>query len=183
MSNGRSPLSGPERAGTRREMKLRAALGESLIYTRGTVPETGVAWTTALEIAESLDDVEYRLRSLRGVWFFHISTSRHRVALALAERFCTLAANRPDPNDRLVGERLLGVTQYSLGDLPGARRHLERVLADYVTSDDKHIIRLQIDLRAGARMFLARILGCRAFRIRRGARQKAASRTPARPIT
>jgi predicted ATPase len=147
----------------RREMKLHAALGASLIYTRGACRETGAAWTTAFEIAERLDDADYQLRSLRGLWSFHSSNSRHRVALALAEEFCTLAANRPDPNDRLVGERLLGVTQYSLGDLPSARRHLERVLADYVTSDYRHIIRFQLDLRLTARVALARILWLQGF--------------------
>ena len=50
---------------TRREMKLYAALGASLINTRGaTGPEIGAAWTKALEIAENLDDAEYQLRSL-----------------------------------------------------------------------------------------------------------------------
>jgi hypothetical protein len=117
----------------RREMKLQAALGASLMYTGGADPEIGAAWTRALAIAEGLDNAEYRWRSLWGPWFSHSSDSRRRVALA--ERFYTLAANRPDPNDRLMGERIMGVTQHSLGDLPRAPRHLERVLADYVTSD------------------------------------------------
>jgi predicted ATPase len=52
------------------EMKLRAALGASLRYTRGAVPEVGTAWTRALEIAGSLGDVEYQLRALWGLWFF-----------------------------------------------------------------------------------------------------------------
>lgn len=122
-----------------------------------------MAWTTALEIAENLDDVEYRLRSIRGLWFFHISSSQHRVALALAERFCTLAANRSGLDHRLTGERMLGLTQYSLGDLPSTRRHLERVLADYVTSDYQHIVRFQLDLRVTARVFLARVLWLQGF--------------------
>jgi len=35
--------------------------------------------------------------------------SAHRAALALAQSFGTLAAKLPDPNDRLIGERLIGV--------------------------------------------------------------------------
>jgi predicted ATPase len=72
-------------------------------------------------------------------------------------------ANRSDPNDRLIGDRLIGVTQHYLGDLPSARHHLERALADYVTSDDKHIIRFQVDLRATVRVFLARTLWLQGF--------------------
>jgi hypothetical protein len=114
-------------------MKLHAALGESLIHTRGPAgSETGAAWTKVLEIAEGLDDADYRLQALRGLWFFHISVGEYRVALTLAQRFCTLAANRPDPNDRLIGERMIGVSQHYLGDLPSARCHVERVLAHYV---------------------------------------------------
>src|SRR6202043_4237944 len=47
------------------EMKLHAALGASQVHTGAvTVPEIGAAWTRALEIAESLDNAEYQLRSL-----------------------------------------------------------------------------------------------------------------------
>jgi predicted ATPase len=89
----------------RREMRLQIALGTSLINTTAaTTPELGAAWTKALELAESLEDAEYQLRSLRGLWSFNLNGGRHRVALALAQRFCTLAAKRPNPNDRLLGE-------------------------------------------------------------------------------
>jgi hypothetical protein len=82
----------------------------------------------------------------------------------LAERFCALAANRPDPNDRLIGERIIGVSQYYLGDLPSARRHLKRVLADYVAPGDRsHIIRFQLDMRVSARVYLALILWLQGF--------------------
>ena len=68
---------------TRHEMKLQAALGASLIYIRNG-PETGAAWTKALEVAEGLDNAEYRLRSLLGLWLFHTTSSKHRIALAEA---------------------------------------------------------------------------------------------------
>jgi hypothetical protein len=71
------------------------------------------------------------LRALWGLWIFHTASDRHRAALMLAQRFYTLAATRPDPNDRLVGDRLIGASQHFLGgDQERARRHLERVLAD-----------------------------------------------------
>ena len=149
----------------RREMKLHTALGASLIYTRGpSRPETDVPWTKALELAESLEDTEYQLRSLRGQWVFHLDSGRYRVALALAQRFSSLAASRPDPNDRLIGDRLTGVSQHYLGDQPSARRHLERVLADYVTPVRRsHIIRFLLDQRVTARAILARILWLQGF--------------------
>ena len=140
-------------------MKLLAALAASLMYSRGAVAEIGAAGTKTLEIAESLGDAEYQLRSLFGLWSFHINGGQHRVALALAQRFRTLAAKRSDPNDRLIGERMIGTSQYYLGDQLSARRHLERVLAhDVVPAQKRQIVRFELDQWAAARAYLARIL-------------------------
>ena len=148
----------------RTEMKLHAALAASLRYTRGAVSETGAAWTKALEIAVSLEDPAYQLRALWGLWFYHTTNSRHRVALDLAQRLCTLAERWPDPNDRLIGERAMSISHHYLGNQSKARRHIERVLADYVIADARpHLIRFQIDLRVMARVFLARILWLQGF--------------------
>ena len=126
------------------------------MHTGGVTVSEIAAWTRALEIAESIEDVEYQLRSLLGLWFFHTASRRHRAALALAQRFCILAANCPDPNDRLIGERLIGVSQYYLGDHSSARRRLEHMLAHYVPPACKsHIIRFQSDQRVTPRVVLA----------------------------
>ena len=83
---------------------------------------------------------------------------------ALAERFCTLTAEQPDSPERLVGERMIGVSHYYGGDQRSARRHLERVLASYVPPDHKsHIIRFQLDQRVMAQAFLARVLWLQGF--------------------
>jgi hypothetical protein len=113
-------------------MKLYAAFAVSVRYTRGVVPEIAAASTRALELAESLDDAEYQLRSLLELWSFHITRGQYPAALALAQRFCALAANRSDPGDRLIGQRLIGVSQHFLGDLLRARHHIEHMLAHYV---------------------------------------------------
>jgi hypothetical protein len=148
-----------------REMKLYAALGLSLIQTKGPM-SIAAAWTKSLKIAESLDDAEYQLRSLWGLWVFHLIGSRHRVALELAQRFCNLAANRPDPNDRLVGAQMIGVSQHFLGDQASARPHLEHVLARYFTPDHRSPLtrfRSLVDQRVVVRVYLARILWLQGF--------------------
>jgi predicted ATPase len=149
----------------RHEMKLHAAVAASLFYSRGAAgPETGMAYTRALEIAESLDDAEYRLRALWGLWAYQAASDRHRVALELAQRFHALAAGRPEPNDRLSGKGMIGVSQLYLGDLPSARRHLEHMLVGYVTPDQtSHIIRFQTDQRVVMSVFLARVLWLQGF--------------------
>jgi predicted ATPase len=142
----------------RREMQLQAALATSLMYSRGAVSEIDAAGTKALEIAESLDDIEYQLRSLWGLWSFCIIGGQYRVALTLAQRFYALAAERSDPNDRLIGERMIGTSQHYRGDLLSARRHLERVLAHVASAQKWQFVRFQVDPWAGARAYLARIL-------------------------
>jgi predicted ATPase/DNA-binding winged helix-turn-helix (wHTH) protein len=143
----------------RREMQLRAALTASLMYTRGAVSEVSAAGTKALEIAESLDDAEYQLRSLWGLWSFHINCGQQRAALTMAQRFHALAVKRSKPNDRLTGDRMIGTSQYYLGDFLGARRHLERVLAHYVAPAQKwQIVRFEVDQGVAARAYLARIM-------------------------
>ena len=146
------------------EMKLHVALGKSLFDTRGAVPELGTAWTRALEIADDLKDPEYQLRSMWGLWSFHTPGGPHRVALQLAQRFCRLAAARPDVGDRLVGWNMLGLSQHYLGDQASARRHLERVLAGCLNPDDRsYIVRFHSDLQSASQAFLARILWLLGF--------------------
>jgi predicted ATPase/DNA-binding winged helix-turn-helix (wHTH) protein len=142
-----------------RDMRLHAALAQSLMYSRGAVPEIASIATKALEIAESIDDIDYQLRSIWGLWSFRITTGQHCVALTLAQRFHALAATRSDPNDRLIGERMMGGSQYYLGDLPGARRHLRSILVhDAAPAQRWQFVRFQVDPRAGARAYLARVL-------------------------
>ena len=150
--------------GTRREMQLYAALGASLIQIKGHVPETGAAWTNALQFAERLDDAEYQLRALWGLWSYRLSRGEHRAAQALAQRFSSLAANTADPADLLIGARLVGVSLHYLGDQTDARRHLERMLRHYVAPVYRpHAIRFQYDQRVMARATLAWILWLQGF--------------------
>ena len=143
----------------RHEMQLHAALAASLMYSRGAVSEIGAAGTKAFDIAERLGDAEYQLRALFGLWSFHINGGQHRVALTLGQRFRVLAARRSDPNDRLIGERMIGTSQYYLGDLLSARRHIGRVLVhDVPPALKSQIVRFEVDQWAAARAYLARIL-------------------------
>jgi predicted ATPase/DNA-binding winged helix-turn-helix (wHTH) protein len=146
----------------RLEMKLQTALAASLVYLKGDVPEIREAWTKALQLAETLDDVDYQLRALRGLYFFHAASGRHRIALGLAQQFCDLAASQSDANDRLLGERLLCVSHHMLGDQVSARRHLEHTLNDALPQKSQ-IIRFQTDQLVFQHVFLSRILWLQGF--------------------
>jgi tetratricopeptide (TPR) repeat protein len=126
--------------------------------------------TSALEIAESLDDAEYQLRSIWGLWGLHSETGRYRAALPFAQKFHDLAMRGSDSSDRLFGERMMGAAKHFLGDQTGARRHLEQVLAHYAATDHgrdvvrfQDVIRFGTDLRVSVHAFLARVLWLQGF--------------------
>jgi tetratricopeptide (TPR) repeat protein len=150
----------------RREMKLYAVLATSS-YWRGAriFAPVSVLWTKVLQIAESLDDAEYQLRSLWGLYSLYVGTSDFQLALEMAQRFRTLAAKQRRRNDELIGERLLGLVQHLLGDQASARRHFEHMLANFILSDQRsqEAVRFQLDQRVAARAYFARILWFQGF--------------------
>jgi predicted ATPase len=143
----------------RRMVRLYAAVALSQAYTTDVARDTYAAWATALEIAESLDDPEYQLRALWGMWGTQVNRGHFNEGLALANRFLRLASTRANTNDKLIGDRLLGAVLHFLGDQRGARQHIERMLAMYVTPTRRSpAVRFQADQRVTASMYLARIL-------------------------
>jgi predicted ATPase/DNA-binding winged helix-turn-helix (wHTH) protein len=150
----------------REEMRLHSALGASL----PDAPEMAAAFGRALDIAETLNDSEYQLRALRGLYFHSVRTNQFRAALSFAQGFYNLATSGSNQSDRLVGERMLGTGKYILGDLVGARRHLEQVLARNSATDlgraafrFDDVIRFQHDGQVEARVFLSEVLWLQGF--------------------
>lgn len=147
------------------EMRLHAALGWSLMQTKGQVAQTQAAWTKVLEVSEALDDADYRARALWGLWSNRLNNGDFKNAFVLAERFCAAVRQRQAyPGDRLVGDRMIGYTLHLMGQQTAARQHIERMLAGYQTpTSGGQIIRFVFDQRMTARCFLARILWLQGF--------------------
>ncbi len=148
----------------RREMQLYAALGASLMYTKGPIPETGAALTRALELAESLGDTTVQLSALWGLSFYRSIGAEHRTELGLAQRFCSVAAERTDPANLRVGDRMVGTSLHYPGDQVNARHHIERMLARSTPSIDRvRLYRFQFDQPSAARCILAHVLWLQGF--------------------
>jgi predicted ATPase len=149
----------------RRDMQLFLALGHTFSNSRDIgSPDMNVALTKALELAENVDDTEYRLGAMFGLYAYRLNTGDYRGALALAETFRTVAAKTADPSDVLVGGRLIGVALHILGDQPAARRHVEPLVgADFTTTRRSHIIRYQFDQRVTTHCYYTRILWLQGF--------------------
>src|SRR5882672_6017722 len=67
--------------GTRREMDLHAALGLSLMFTRGNSEQVGNSLLRGLELAEQLGDLHSQLRLLERLHLFHVRIGNFREAL------------------------------------------------------------------------------------------------------
>jgi predicted ATPase len=146
------------------QMQLETALGLSLFHTKGPVRETGATWTRALAIADRLEDTEYQLRALWGLWSHRMSSGEYRGALAFAERFRGLTAKQPDPAARLIADRMIGSMRLYMGDQTNARRHIERMLSRYVDPLHRsHTIRFVWDQRVAGEIVLAVILWLQGF--------------------
>jgi predicted ATPase/DNA-binding winged helix-turn-helix (wHTH) protein len=148
-----------------REMKINAAFAASSLYTAGPTRDVEAIWALALKLARDMDDPEYRLRALWGLFVFHLGSGAFRLALEMARRFSDLAMTRHDRDVVLIGERIVGVAKHFLGDQAGARRDLEHMLANFVGPADKsrYVARFGFDQRIPARIMLARIMWLRGY--------------------
>ena len=148
----------------RGEMKLQAALGASLLFTKGAIPAARQACTAALRLAESLGDTEHQLRALWELWVHHTNTGELAAALAVAQRFYTLALEHADPATLPIADRMMGMSYHYLGDQTNAWRHIERMLsADVDPQRRSPLIRFWFDQKVAGRVALARILWLRGF--------------------
>jgi hypothetical protein len=150
----------------REAMRLHAALG-------GATPEASemvVGFTKALELARRLDDREYQLRALWGLYVHHAASGHFRSAQPFALEVHALAQRGSDRDDLMFGEHAMGVAEHYVGDQMSARRHLERVLALDARSAHggdlsrfQGVVRFGTDLRLSAQVFRARVLWLQGF--------------------
>jgi predicted ATPase/DNA-binding winged helix-turn-helix (wHTH) protein len=146
----------------RPKMKLFTALGWALIYK--DVSASRDACGTALNLAETLNDTEYRLRALRNVWRISVMIGGFNNSLALAQRFHDISATSMNPSDLAVADFIMAASLHFIGDQISAKRYTRRALQHYVASDRRSdLVRFQFDQQASARVILARILWLRGF--------------------
>jgi predicted ATPase/DNA-binding winged helix-turn-helix (wHTH) protein len=157
-------LDGSDPRVMRARMQLSAAFAWSLMYGVGRAREAGPAWAAALELADTLDDREYRLRALWGLCIDQFNNGEFRTALEYARRFGGLVANSTDAIELIMGDRILATALHYLGDQKSARHHIERVLArlDEIRQQSQ-IVRLRFDMRVSTHYFQARILWLQGF--------------------
>ena len=146
------------------ELQLQAALGWSLMYTTGPARETGAAWATALQLAETTRG--HRLSAARLVGTLGCSHQQRRVSPGPPTRgeVAAVATKASDPSDALIGERIARnhaplPRRADTGTWP-PRTHARTLCRPAEQVGHRP---LRFDQRVAARMTLARVLWLQGF--------------------
>jgi tetratricopeptide (TPR) repeat protein len=147
--------------GTRLELQLQAALGHSLMFTKGNIGEARNAFTRGLDLAERLHDEPFEVRLLGGLTLFHHRIGDHRSAHAFAERAQELAHRTADTTGAAIADWMLCVSEHLVGNQDVACTFCKDVLIFPGGSSQPAIPRFGRDHRVRALCAYARSLWLR----------------------
>ncbi len=145
------------RAGSE-EMQLQAALGLSLMFTRGSTEGARTAFERSLAIAEERGDAFDRLQRLGPLHMFHVRIGDFATALHHARRSAAISESAEDQAALALSHSLLGISLHLIGDPGGARVALETALRGPRVPHGPSAIHLGFDHHNWAGIALARTL-------------------------
>ena len=144
--------------GSRAEMHLQAALGLSLMFTRGNSDAARAALERSLYVAERLGDALSQVQLLGGLQIFHERIGEFVVSLGHAQRSAIVAANSGDVTAVATAHAMVGLCKHLVGDQSEARTRLEAALAASTDPLRASTIYFGFDHRNRAGIALARTL-------------------------
>jgi predicted ATPase len=157
-----------------REMHLQAALGVSLMFTRGGLDAARVALERSLAIAESRGDASEELQVLGPLQMFYLRRGDFRTALHYATRCCTAAEGLDDLIATTMARALLGTSLHLCGDQRGARTELEAALRHEPLLERTTTICIGFECSILARGLLARTLWMLGYPVQAAAQARRA---------
>jgi predicted ATPase/DNA-binding winged helix-turn-helix (wHTH) protein len=140
------------------EMHLQAALGVSLMFTRGGRGAARVALERSFSIAGERGDALDQVHLLGPLNMFHLRTGNFTAALQFARSCSAIAATLEDPVAIALAHAILGISLHLRGDLAEARTELEAALDRGPRSQRTTTIYLGFEGKILARAILARNL-------------------------
>jgi predicted ATPase/DNA-binding winged helix-turn-helix (wHTH) protein len=114
-----------EARGSCEEMHLQAAMGLSLMFTRGNNEAARAALNRSLAIAEERGDALNQLRLLGLLRSFHERIGDFKAALCYARQSSAVSVTIENPAAVALAHCFLGSSLHHVGDLGGARAELE----------------------------------------------------------
>jgi len=131
----------PSRERDEKERNLQLALGVSLqMATSHGTPEASVAHARARDLCRSLNDAKGLFRALGLLLMSHTTGGRHQEAGQIGVELLDAAFQTGDPSAEMVAHWQIGVQRLIVGDLIGAREHLEEAVARHRPGQHRHLI-------------------------------------------
>jgi predicted ATPase len=150
--------------GTWREMKLRAALGQSPMFARGNDDRARRSLVKGLTLAEDLGDLRTQLWLLGRLALFDHRIGDIPNASLFATRSAATAARIGDPASIAEANWTLGFLNYYTGELLSAEENWKACLSKRTSSvTDPSAYYVDCDTRARARCGLAAVRWLRGF--------------------
>lgn len=115
----------PSARGSADEMHIQAALGLTLMFTRGGSEAARVALSRSLAIAEARGDAPNQLQLLGRMHIFHERMGQFHAALGYAQQSLAVAQALGDPGSIVLAHSLLGVSLHLAGEHRDALKMLE----------------------------------------------------------
>jgi predicted ATPase len=147
----------------REEMHLQAALGVSLMFTRGGKDAAREALNKSFSLAEEHGDALDQIQVLGPLQMFYLRTGNFKTALTYAERCSEFANILEDSVSTTLAHSLMGISLHLSGDLGRAQTALEAALRFGPRSDRTTTNYLGFDGRLLASAILARTLWLRGY--------------------
>jgi predicted ATPase/DNA-binding winged helix-turn-helix (wHTH) protein len=128
------------------------------MFTVGPVQPVQDVWTEVLSLATAVDDQEYQLFAMWGLWAVYQYRGEARDALRIARRFCRLAETLWHPTFRLIGKRIEADALHYAGEAEAARAVIGEMLSACEASDESgNVVGFRLEHSIAARATLARV--------------------------
>src|SRR5260370_3115607 len=112
-------------------MVLQNGFGFGLIFTKGMQDQARASLSKVLELAQSLQDLEYQQRALFGLWLFAMRTVEFTTGLDFARQYQRLPGAAADPAAQPTADWMIGLSQCYLGEHDGSGERLQQALSRY----------------------------------------------------
>ncbi len=154
---------GPERLG--REFDLQTARGVVLMTTKGyAAPEVEQIYLRALELSRQTGNPSQLFAAVWGLFWFSMLRADVQKCREVGEELVRMAERTGDPSLLAQGHNARGQNLYYIGDLPGARHHLERTIAICDSGQQgSEDLRGQVHIAIASRAHAALALWCLGY--------------------
>ncbi|WP_179404472.1 ATP-binding protein [Burkholderia guangdongensis] len=146
-----------ELVGSRVEMRIQGALGQSLMFSRGG-SDAETAYCRSIEVAGLLGDFRSTLHLLNGYTVLLHRDGRYSEALATARKTQSLLFELKDSESQAIVDSLLGVALHLVGEVHEAMQHWEQCFARSFGASSSTTSKLGFDFHNRAMCGLARSL-------------------------